>query len=85
MLGSEAELRCAVQGGGAVQWVRGGLLLGTPPSPAHPRYRLAGDPQRGGWGYGGRGGFKGKGAGLQGWRGGAKATIGVAYVHGGVA
>ncbi|XP_069630717.1 nephrin isoform X1 [Haliaeetus albicilla] len=47
VLGSEAELRCAVRGGGAVQWARGGLLLGTPPSPAHPRYRLAGDPQQG--------------------------------------
>ncbi|KAM9603005.1 LOW QUALITY PROTEIN: nephrin [Morphnus guianensis] len=47
VLGSEAELRCAVRGGGAVQWARGGLLLGTPPTPAHPRYRLAGDPQQG--------------------------------------
>ncbi|KAM9260137.1 nephrin-like [Morus bassanus] len=47
VLGAEAELRCTVRGGGAVQWARGGLLLGTPPTPAHPRYRLAGDPRRG--------------------------------------
>ncbi|XP_074714202.1 nephrin [Strix uralensis] len=47
VLGAEAELRCAVRGGGAVQWARGGLLLGALPGPAHPRYRLAGDPRRG--------------------------------------
>ncbi|XP_066843109.1 LOW QUALITY PROTEIN: nephrin [Anser cygnoides] len=46
-LGAEAELRCAVRGGGAVQWARGGLLLGAPPGPAHPRYRLVGDPRKG--------------------------------------
>ncbi|KAM9510495.1 LOW QUALITY PROTEIN: nephrin [Guaruba guarouba] len=45
-LGGEAELRCAVRGGGAAQWARDGLLLGATPS-RHPRYRLAGDPRRG--------------------------------------
>ncbi|XP_071656660.1 nephrin isoform X2 [Patagioenas fasciata] len=47
VLGGGAELRCAVRGGGAVQWARDGLLLGQLPGPAHPRYRLAGDPRKG--------------------------------------
>ncbi|KAM8793647.1 nephrin [Eudromia elegans] len=48
VLGEGVELRCRVApGGGAVQWAREGLLLGAPPSPAFPRYRLAGDPRRG--------------------------------------
>ena len=47
VLGKEAELRCAVRGGVAVQWARGGLLLGALPGPAHPRYRLVGDPRKG--------------------------------------
>ncbi|XP_033929421.1 nephrin [Melopsittacus undulatus] len=46
-LGGEAELRCAVRGGVAAQWARDGLLLGAPPTAAHPRYRLAGDQTRG--------------------------------------
>ncbi|XP_075345648.1 nephrin, partial [Mycteria americana] len=46
VLGTEAELRCVVRGGGAVQWARGGLLVGTPPTAAHPRYRLVGDPRQ---------------------------------------
>lgn len=51
-MGKEAELRCAVRGGVAVQWARGGLLLGALPSPAHPRYRLVGDPGKGAEGAG---------------------------------
>ncbi|XP_061228042.1 nephrin [Neopsephotus bourkii] len=47
VLGGEAELRCVVRGGVVAQWARDGLLLGAPPTAAHPRYRLAGDPQRG--------------------------------------
>ncbi|XP_072776858.1 nephrin, partial [Taeniopygia guttata] len=47
LLGEGAELRCRARVGVAVQWARGGLLLGATPTRAHPRYRLAGDPQRG--------------------------------------
>ncbi|XP_032940328.1 nephrin [Catharus ustulatus] len=43
-LGEGAELRCRARVGVAVQWAREGLLLGAPPTRAHPRYRLAGDP-----------------------------------------
>ncbi|XP_058684337.1 nephrin-like [Poecile atricapillus] len=46
-LGEGAELRCLTQVGVAVQWARGGLLLGATPTQTHPRYRLAGDPRRG--------------------------------------
>lgn len=58
-MGKEAELRCAVRGGVAVQWARGGLLLGALPSPAHPRYRLVGDPGKGAEGAGLKGGESG--------------------------
>ncbi|OWK49547.1 Nephrin [Lonchura striata] len=47
VLGEGAELRCRVRVGVAVQWARAGLLLGAPPTRAHPRYRLAGDPEKG--------------------------------------
>ncbi|KAM6288916.1 LOW QUALITY PROTEIN: nephrin-like, partial [Aegotheles albertisi] len=47
VLGQGAELRCVTRGGGAVQWARGGSCSGLRPTPAHPRYRLAGDPRRG--------------------------------------
>ncbi|XP_059693486.1 nephrin-like [Haemorhous mexicanus] len=47
MLGEGAELRCQVQVGVAVQWSRGGLMLGATPTRAHPRYRLVGDPAKG--------------------------------------
>ncbi|XP_053908581.1 nephrin-like [Cuculus canorus] len=49
VLGFGVQLRCAVEGGrgGAVQWARGGLLLGPLPHPRHPRYRPRGDPNAG--------------------------------------
>ncbi|XP_041281100.1 nephrin-like, partial [Onychostruthus taczanowskii] len=47
LLGEGAELRCRARVGVAVQWSRGGLMLGATPTRAHPRYRLAGDPARG--------------------------------------
>ncbi|XP_062368314.1 nephrin-like [Cinclus cinclus] len=46
-LGQGAELRCRARVGVAVQWARGGLLLGVTPTRAHPRYRLVGDPRKG--------------------------------------
>ncbi|XP_059347409.1 nephrin [Ammospiza nelsoni] len=47
LLGEEAELRCRARVGVAVQWSRGGLMLGATPTRAHPRYRLVGDPAKG--------------------------------------
>ncbi|CAN8178926.1 unnamed protein product, partial [Coccothraustes coccothraustes] len=47
LLGEGAELRCQVRVGVAVQWSRGGLMLGATPTRAHPRYRLVGDPAKG--------------------------------------
>ncbi|XP_056366045.1 nephrin [Oenanthe melanoleuca] len=46
-LGAGAELRCRARVGVALQWARGGLLLGAPPTRAHPRYRVGGDSARG--------------------------------------
>uniref|UniRef100_I3LP42 Nephrin n=1 Tax=Sus scrofa TaxID=9823 RepID=I3LP42_PIG len=47
--GAAAELRCGVSApGSAVQWAKGGLLLGPDPRiPSFPRYHLEGDPTKG--------------------------------------
>uniref|UniRef100_A0A8D0NIG3 Nephrin n=1 Tax=Sus scrofa TaxID=9823 RepID=A0A8D0NIG3_PIG len=47
--GATAELRCGVSApGSAVQWAKGGLLLGPDPRiPSFPRYHLEGDPTKG--------------------------------------